>query len=68
MVAEVDRLGISGYYSAISWHCLLAGYGIFPERIEPRGRGHDMARIATLLAKSARHFAPHHEQLAALQG
>jgi len=68
LVAEVDRLGIGGYYSAVSWHCLLAGYGVFPERIEPRGQGFDLARIDHMLGKSARHFAPHHEQLAALQG
>lgn len=68
MVAEVERQRIGGYYSAISWHCLLAGYGTFPHQLQRVGRGHDMARIADFLATCASNFAPHHEQLAALQG
>lgn len=28
---EIERLKIGRYYPAISWYCLLAGYGVFPE-------------------------------------
>jgi tryptophan 6-halogenase len=28
---EIERLGLDRYYSALSWHCLLAGYGSFPD-------------------------------------
>jgi tryptophan 6-halogenase len=27
---EIERLGLARYYSALSWHCLFAGYGSFP--------------------------------------
>ncbi|MBX9795936.1 MAG: tryptophan 7-halogenase [Sphingomonas sp.] len=68
LVEAVDRLGIGGYYSAISWHCLLAGYGTFPPELRAVTGGHDMARIDHFLNICATHFAPHHHQLAALQG
>lgn len=28
---EINRQGIATHFSAASWHCLLAGYGAFPE-------------------------------------
>ena len=67
--AEIEQLGIWRYYSAISWHCMLAGYGTFPENLRPAPAGpeQDMARIARLLARCARYYPPHHEQLAALE-
>lgn len=30
LTTEIHRLGISRYYSALSWHCLFAGKGAFP--------------------------------------
>jgi tryptophan 6-halogenase len=30
LTAEIHRLDIARYYSSLSWHCLLAGYGTFP--------------------------------------
>lgn len=30
MAEEIARLGIGKYYSSLSWHCLMAGYGTFP--------------------------------------
>jgi len=27
---EIDRQGIGEYYPSASWHCILAGYGIYP--------------------------------------
>jgi 2-polyprenyl-6-methoxyphenol hydroxylase-like FAD-dependent oxidoreductase len=31
ITAEINRQQIAAYYPAVSWHCLLAGYGRFPE-------------------------------------
>ena len=31
ITTEINRQQIAGYYPAVSWHCLLAGYGRFPE-------------------------------------
>ncbi len=68
IVAEIDRQGIGGYYSPISWHCLFAGYGVFPEddRVRAARGGNDMARIDDFLARCALNFAPHDAMLATL--
>ena len=68
LTAEIIRQGISKYYDTISWHCLLAGYGLFPphESLQPAGaghRGHDMTRIKDFIARCALNFRPHSEQL-----
>jgi hypothetical protein len=31
IVQEIKRQGIGKHFSAASWHCLLAGYGVFPQ-------------------------------------
>ena len=68
LVAEVARQRIATYYSAMSWHCLLSGYGCYPPDGQLRAAegGSDMARIDDFLARCAGNFAPHHLQLAAL--
>ncbi|OYY92135.1 MAG: tryptophan halogenase [Sphingomonas sp. 28-66-16] len=69
LVAEVDGQGIAGYYSAISWHCLLAGYGTFPPDARLRaapGAGENMTRIGDFLTRCARNFRQHDIQLAML--
>ncbi|MBY0521669.1 MAG: tryptophan 7-halogenase [Sphingomonas sp.] len=68
LVAEVSRQRIDGYYSAMSWHCLLSGYGSYPPAAKLRATpgGADMAQIAQFLSRCASNFAPHHQQLAAL--
>lgn len=62
--AEIARLGIGSYYPSLSWHCLLAGYGIFPEDDklrppEPDLPLADMARIDDFIARCARNFGDH---------
>ena len=32
LVEEIHKQGISKYYAPLSWHCLLAGYGVFPDK------------------------------------
>lgn len=68
MVAEIDRLKIATYYSAISWQCLLAGYGTFPDDavMKPVDRGYDMAAKDEFIARCGMNFTSHDAQLAAL--
>jgi hypothetical protein len=42
LAAELDRLQLDSHFGAMSWHCLLAGYGAFPPLAPgqpPRGTG-----------------------------
>jgi hypothetical protein len=50
MVATIDQAGLSRYYSAISWHCLMAGYGTFRDdaRLVPPGADIQRADIARI--------------------
>ena len=64
MAALVEQTGIARYYSAISWHCLMAGYGTFPDdaRLTPPGpdvERIDMARIDDFLNRCALNFRSH---------
>lgn len=64
MAALVEQTGIARYYSAISWHCLMAGYGTFPDddRLVAPGpdiERIDMARIDDFLDRCALNFRPH---------
>ncbi len=71
LAAEIARLGIGGYYAPFSWHCLLAGYGQFPDDAkmaapEPGLALADMAGIDDFIARCARNFPDHNTQLASL--
>ncbi|MEP2103609.1 MAG: tryptophan halogenase family protein [Parasphingorhabdus sp.] len=62
--AEIANLGISKFYSPISWHSLLAGYGTFPDdtKISPPGDDivkHDMDEIGVFLDRCALNFTDH---------
>ncbi len=69
--AEIARLGIGNYYAPLSWHCLLAGYGQFPDAAkmrppEPDLPISDMAVIDDFIERSARNFTDHAAHVAAL--
>lgn len=69
LVAEVAEQDIAGYYSAQSWHCMLAGYGNFPDpaRLRPPGpdiRRVDLPAIERFLAETAQRFPAHRDALA----
>lgn len=69
--AEIHRLGIERYYSPLSWHCLLAGYGQFPDpaKLVPPADDlplADLAKIDRFVSGCALNFAPHDELLARL--
>jgi tryptophan 6-halogenase len=69
--AEIGQLGIGSYYAALSWHCLLAGYGQFPadaKMVRPEA-GLPLANIPEIddfVRRCARNFSSHDAQLAAL--
>ena len=65
---EVLRQEIAGYYTPASWHCMLAGYGNFPDNslLKPPGpdmRPIDMARVERFVAGCAMNFPTHAEAL-----
>jgi tryptophan 6-halogenase len=73
LVEEIAEQGIEGYYPALSWHCLFAGYGQYPEpgRLVPPEAGlpvADMARIDEFIAGCALNFPPHDAALRNLGG
>ncbi|MDP9085259.1 MAG: tryptophan 7-halogenase, partial [Pseudomonadota bacterium] len=66
---EIARQGIDDIYTATSWHCLLAGYGNFPDRLVPahdQAAQVDMARIDRFIEACARNFPTHREAIAGL--
>ena len=65
---EIRRQDIERYWSADSWHCLLAGYGIFPrpEQLrpeDPERRRFKLEEVDDFLRRCALNFKPHREQL-----
>lgn len=66
--AEIERQQIANYYASISWHCLFAGYGTFPEdaRLKP-ATGADLDAITRFLDRAQMNFTSHDAALAALR-
>ncbi|WP_260483442.1 tryptophan halogenase family protein [Sphingomicrobium flavum] len=70
--AEIQNQQIARYYNAVSWHCLLAGYGNFPPEAQLSAPGEemgvaDMARIHAFLEGCAMNFPSHSDALALLK-
>jgi glycine/D-amino acid oxidase-like deaminating enzyme len=69
---ELDRQDIDKYYPSISWHCLLAGYGLYPteDQLQP---GNDFAKkfklpvIRDFIRRCGMNFRPHKEVLREMQ-
>jgi len=69
---EITRQGIAKYYAPLSWHCLMAGYGAFPEDDVMRAPEAglplaDMANIGRFIGGAASNFPSHEAALAALR-
>ena len=69
---EIEAQGISGYYAPLSWHCLFAGYGTYPDdtRLVPPEPGlaiADMTGIDRFIAGCSRNFTSHGAVLNAMQ-
>ncbi len=59
--AEIARQDIARYYAPLSWGCLLAGYGVFPD---PKTPGPPLPDYADFLARCAENFPTHAAVLA----
>ena len=72
LTQEIERQQIGGYYPSASWHCLLAGYGVFPEQ-KQLSAGNAIANkykietIEDFISRCALNFSSHKSQLAALR-
>jgi 2-polyprenyl-6-methoxyphenol hydroxylase-like FAD-dependent oxidoreductase len=65
---ELDRQKIDNFYPSVSWHCLLAGYGIYPnqEQLKPgnhEAHKHDLDKISDFIKRCALNYQPHREFL-----
>ncbi len=66
--AEIAEQDISKYYSALSWHCLFAGYGTFPPDAKLRPAESDlattdMAAIDRFVEGCAENFPDHNQMI-----
>lgn len=71
LAEEIQKLDIGRYYSSLSWHCLLAGYGTFPADEKMRVPEadlpvSDMTAIGAFITRCAQNFQPHGALLARL--
>ena len=61
---ELARQKIDRYYPSISWHCLLAGYGIYPDReqLTVKSEENDQKKVAEIrefIRRCAMNYRPH---------
>lgn len=73
LLKEIEAQQLSRYYGAASWHCILAGYGLFPgdgQLAPPTDKAlrFDPARIRQFIERCALNFRPHEQVLAELAG
>ncbi|MEL7487533.1 MAG: tryptophan halogenase family protein [Pseudomonadota bacterium] len=69
MREEIAKRDIGKYYTAMSWNCLLGGYGVYPpaERLSPPGqelKRFDLATINDFIRRCAMNYPDHKEALA----
>ena len=67
--ATIDRLDIGRFYASLSWHCLFAGYGSFPNQSKLREGAYrfDISKTADFLDRAALNFASHDVQLSSFR-
>jgi len=66
LTAEIERQKLQSHFGTLSWHCLLAGYGVFPPLApnQPRkGDRYKDERVAEFLQGCALNFRSHEENL-----
>lgn len=71
LAQEIAILDVGRYYSSLSWHCLLAGYGTFPaehKMVPPEAdlALADMAKIDAFISGCAQNFTFHSVALSKL--
>jgi len=68
--AEIERQNLNSHFDAVSWHCLLAGYGAFPplEKNQPgKGDLYVEQDIENFVHGCSLNFASHNKYLQALK-
>lgn len=70
--SRIARQDIADCYAPLSWHCLLAGYGNFPDHSKLKPPGDDIVRIdlaevERFVGGCALNFPSHGEALAMLR-
>ncbi|MEI5638859.1 MULTISPECIES: tryptophan halogenase family protein [unclassified Pseudoalteromonas] len=65
---ELARQNIDQYYPSVSWHCLLAGYGIYPDQAQLKpgnalANQHDAEKIKSYLGRCGLNFKAHRAEL-----
>jgi len=65
---EIERLQMAKYYPVISWYCLLAGYGVFPEQsnlkpLDTQSQKVDLNKIDEFIKRCSLNFKPQSENL-----
>jgi tryptophan 6-halogenase len=71
LCAEIAAQDIGRYYPSLSWHCLLGGYGTYPDdaKLKPPEPGlalADMAKVDAFIAGCAQNFRTHDALLVGL--
>lgn len=69
LTEEIQRQNLESHFGSLSWHCLLAGYGVFPELADNQpGRGdHYLEKgVEAFIAGCALNFEDHDAALARL--
>jgi hypothetical protein len=72
LTKEIERQGVGQFYTPASWHCILAGYGLFPaqEQLKPDTEAVSKTNLAVVddfIRRCALNFTPHKEHLALLR-
>ncbi len=70
LTAEIERQKLQSHFGTLSWHCLFAGYGVFPPLApnQPgKGDRYKEERVAEFLQGCALNFRSHAENLAELK-
>jgi tryptophan 6-halogenase len=64
LIAEINRQQIAAYYPVVSWYCLLAGYGRFPNQtVGGRTQLVDLKAIDDHINTLCQHFLSHEQAL-----
>jgi hypothetical protein len=69
-IGEIIKKNGTSQFDSRSWHCLLAGYGSFPDVVKGRpekGDGYHDQNLHKFFQGCALNFAPHRENLKALK-
>lgn len=67
LLSEINQQQIAGYYPAVSWYCLLAGYGRFPATQHKHLQALlNLTEIEQSLEQLSQQFISHEQALAAL--